>query len=63
MRKLRSSWILLILIAKKNYKDFASLITARDFGDASGMQVSRYVRLVHGKDLLDAAAEFPRGRR
>jgi len=48
---------------KEKLQDFASLITARDFGDASGMQVSRYVRLVHGEDLLDAAAEFPCGRR
>lgn len=39
------------------------LVTARVIGNASGVQVSRYVGLVYSKNLLDAAAEFPRGRR
>lgn len=48
---------------EEKLQDFASLVTARNFGDASGMQVPRHVRLVHGENLLDAAAKLPRGRR
>lgn len=40
------------------------LFTARAAGDATGVQVPRDVGLVHGEDLLDAAAQLPlRGRR
>lgn len=38
-------------------------VAARVLGNAAGVQMSRYVGLVHGEDLLDAAAEFPSGRR
>lgn len=38
-------------------------VAARILGDASGMQVPRYVGFVHGENLLDATAELPHGRR
>lgn len=60
--KTKVSRILLILIVKK-LQDLASLIIARNFGNASGMQVPRHVGLVHGENLLDATAELPPGRR
>lgn len=48
---------------EKNTGFHLFFVTARVLGDAAGMQVPRYVGFVHGEDLLDAAAEFPSGRR